>query len=149
MKISGQLDLCGPTLIEGWIYWEAFRDEPVRMQVFVGDKLIGEAIVDQFRADLRDAGYGDGHCGFSFRVPDHLQKLRFAATRMRLGDSSIYLLPNEYTSIAPAETDSGGSGKSEESDPYKSDHGVSETGHSGMETSGRRGLSLRQLGIRT
>jgi hypothetical protein len=56
MKISGHMDLCGPDLIEGWLYSDAWDGDPIKLQVFVDDNLIGECIADQFRADLQDAG---------------------------------------------------------------------------------------------
>ena len=70
MKISGHVDLCGPELIGGWLFCNAWEGEPISLQVFVGGELIGECAVDRFRNDLQEAGFGDGRCGFSFPVPE-------------------------------------------------------------------------------
>ena len=103
MKISGHLDLCGFPLIEGWLYCGAWQDEPIRLQVYVGKRLIGECVSDRFRKDLQDAGYGNGYCGFSFTVPAELAITDYTETRLRLVDSAVYMLPDEFTAFSDAE----------------------------------------------
>jgi hypothetical protein len=100
MKISGHMDLCGPDLIEGWLYSDAWDGDPIKLQVFVDDNLIGECIADQFRADLQDAGFGDGRCGFSFAIPADMLILDFSSAKLRLIDSPVYMLPSDDTTIA-------------------------------------------------
>jgi hypothetical protein len=99
MKLSGHLDLCGPFLIEGWLYSGSWSDEKIRLQVYVCEELIGECVADLFRADLRDAGLGDGNCGFSLTVPEHPVPLDFTKTRLRLLDAPVFLLPDQATTI--------------------------------------------------
>ena len=101
MNISGHLDLCGPSLIEGWLHCGAWQDSAIRLQVYIGEQLVGECTADRFRQDLQDAGYGNGCCGFSFVVPEGAAALDFASTRLRLVGTPVYLLPNEFTTIAP------------------------------------------------
>ena len=100
MKISGHVDLCGPELIEGWLHCDAWEDEPIKLQVFVGGALLGECVVDRFRNDLQDAGYGDGRCGFSFFVPEGFAAANFAETRLRLVGTPVFLLPDEFSNVA-------------------------------------------------
>jgi hypothetical protein len=102
MKISGHVDLCGPDLIEGWLYCDAWDGEPIKLQVFIGGRLIGECSVDRFRADLQEVGYGDGRCGFSFFVAEGLASEEFATTKLRLVNTPVFLLPDEFTSVARA-----------------------------------------------
>ena len=102
MKISGHLDLCGPALIEGWLYSDASYHEPIILQVYIGERLIGECAANRFREDLQSAGYGDGCCGFSFSVPEEITISAFSDTRLRLIETPVYLLPDEYTSFASA-----------------------------------------------
>jgi len=100
MKISGHVDLCGPDLIEGWLYCDAWDGQPIKLQVFVGSDLLGECVVDRYRNDLQEAGFGDGRCGFSFFVPPALATSDFADTRLRLVDTPVFLLPDEFSTIA-------------------------------------------------
>lgn len=100
MEIAGHLDLCGPTLIEGWLYLEAWQDKPIGLQVYVGNQLIGECATGRFRKDLQDAGYGDGKCGFSFAVPPEFGLTTFVDTKLRLLGSPLYLLPSDHSVIA-------------------------------------------------
>lgn len=109
MKMFGHLDLCSPTLIEGWLYSDDSHSEPIRLQVYVGDLLLGEVVADLFRQDLQDAGYGSGHCGFSFPVPPDLELSGLASTRLRLVNTPVYLLPTEATNFTTLVPDDAGS----------------------------------------
>jgi hypothetical protein len=100
MKLAGHLDLCGPTLIEGWIYCDLPSRSPIVLQVFVGDLLLGECTADRTRHDLEDAGYGDGRCGFSFEIPEKFVNLSFKDTKLRLLDAPVFMLPSDSTLIA-------------------------------------------------
>jgi hypothetical protein len=115
MKISGHVDLCGPDLIEGWLYSDLWDDTSIKLQVYVGAELLGECTVDRFRADLQQAGFGDGRCGFSFAVPAGTLSLDFTATRLRFVDSPVYLLPDDHTVFAPVAGVTGEFGESHES----------------------------------
>jgi hypothetical protein len=96
MKISGHLDLCGSDLIEGWLYCDSWEDG-LTLQIFVADRLIGECVANAFRQDLQEAGYGDGHCGFSFKIPPEVQIQDVEETRLRLVGTPVYLLPDNFT----------------------------------------------------
>jgi hypothetical protein len=100
MKISGHVDLCGPELIEGWLYCDAWEGEPIKLQVFVGSELLGECDVNRFRNDLQEAGFGDGRCGFSFAVPEGVASFDFAETKLRLLETPVFLLPDEFSNVA-------------------------------------------------
>jgi hypothetical protein len=108
MKTSGRVDLCGPELVEGWLYCDDWDGEAIRLQVYIDDQLMGECVADRFRQDLREAGFGDDRCGFSFEVPPDIEGIDFSATKLRLTDSPVYLLPSDDTAIAPR---SGGRGE--------------------------------------
>ena len=117
MKIFGHVDLCGPELIEGWLYCDNWEGGAIKMQVFLGDSLVGECVADQFRADLQDAGFGDGRCAFSFQVPETLASARFVDTKLRLIDTPVFLLPDESSNIAVAGAPAG----AEEGQDYLAD----------------------------
>jgi len=100
MKISGHVDLCGPELIEGWLFSAEGDGEPIKLQVYVEDGLIGECVAYLYRPDLQEAGYGDGRCGFSFEIPDDLKDIDFSTTKLKLVETPVFLLPDEYTNVA-------------------------------------------------
>ena len=58
---------------EGWVSgWAWYPDDPdrrVNLDILVDGVQVGSARAGNFRADLRDAGIGDGGYGFSFALP--------------------------------------------------------------------------------
>lgn len=69
---DGFLDFAGTAGLAGWA-WDPARPEfPVLVEIWVGEKLLGEVAADQFREDLRTAGKGHGRHGFTFPLPNGL-----------------------------------------------------------------------------
>jgi hypothetical protein len=102
VNISGHLDLCGPDLVEGWIHCPGTEEKP-HLQVFIEGMLLGECIADRFRIDLKEAGVGDGHVAFSFRIPAGLPIRDYRSIRLRLGEV-MYMLPDAFTTFPSAES---------------------------------------------
>jgi len=109
LDVTGHLDLCGPDLVEGWIYWGSELKEKLQLEIFIDAVLIGRCEADMFRPDLEKAGCGDGRCAFSFRIPRPAAVRDFSTTRARVAGSTLYLLPEETTVVAraaqPADSD--------------------------------------------
>jgi hypothetical protein len=103
VDVVGHLDLCGPNLVEGWIYSAQQSTGKIRLQVFLDGILQGECVADQLRVDLREAGMGDGHCAFSFAIPTKSKTVDFRSVRLRIAGSVLYMLPDEYTTYAEVE----------------------------------------------
>ena len=103
MDVVGHLDLCGPGLVEGWIYSAQQSTSKIRLQVFIDGILQGECVADQLRVDLREAGMGDGHCAFSFTIPPKAKIVDFKSAQLRIAGSVLYMLPDEYTTFAEVE----------------------------------------------
>lgn len=99
VEFAGHLDLCGPKLVEGWVFSAPDPARKIRLQVFVEGKLLGECVADRLRPDLRDAGMGDGHCAFSFTIPVQTTVEDFSTVRLRVANSVLYLLPDAHTSF--------------------------------------------------
>jgi hypothetical protein len=57
--------------LSGWAYDPSDRD-PLDIQLVEDDVAIAAAKANDFRADLVDAGVGDGHCAFYIRIPGEL-----------------------------------------------------------------------------
>jgi len=97
VDVVGHVDLCGPDLVEGWIFWGSQPNRKLQLEVIIGGELIGLCEASLFRPDLQKAGYGDGRCAFSFHVPHAVAARDFASARVRLLNSLLYLLPDRAT----------------------------------------------------
>jgi hypothetical protein len=63
------MDKVGPDLIEGWAQNVEHPEAPVCLDIFVGDRMIGQALANRYRADLERAGLGSGRHSFRFAPP--------------------------------------------------------------------------------
>src|SRR5690348_7945962 len=100
MQMNGSLDRCDAELVEGWVI---FLDQPeikVRLDILLGDRVIGHCVADQFRQDLKDGGVGDGACAFRFRMP-FIPKSAEASIAVRLEGVPIFLKTPGTVSITP------------------------------------------------
>jgi hypothetical protein len=66
--LKGAIDHVTPSEVGGWMYSEAASVRDRTVLAFLGDACIGAGRVELFRADLADAGLGDGYLGFRFPV---------------------------------------------------------------------------------
>ena len=57
----------------------------------LGEAVIAHPVADQFRADLKEAGVGDGHCAFSVKTPAFVPKSDLPRVRVRLEHSLVFL----------------------------------------------------------
>ncbi len=55
--------------VSGWCWYPDTPDEPVDLVILVDDEPVGGTRAAEFRADLREAGIGEGNHGFSFALP--------------------------------------------------------------------------------
>jgi len=70
--LRGFLELVRRDLIEGWAMDEQFPDAPVVLRILDNGVTIAQVTADRYRADLEQAGIGDGRHSFSLIVPDGL-----------------------------------------------------------------------------
>ena len=61
-----------PHVIEGWAQNIDDTEAPVCLDIYAGDRLIGQVLADRYREDLKRAGIGSGSHGFRFTPPDGL-----------------------------------------------------------------------------
>jgi len=54
------------THVSGWAWDRNQPNEPVAVEIFAGDKLLGTVLADQFRQDLLEGAIGNGKHGFDF-----------------------------------------------------------------------------------
>jgi hypothetical protein len=57
------------SICRGWALDTANPDEPVVLDVYVGDVRMARVLANEFRGDVRDAGFGGGSCGFVVALP--------------------------------------------------------------------------------
>jgi membrane protein involved in D-alanine export len=69
----GSHDTATAEAVTGWAWDQHQPDEPVRVDVFDGLKKLATVPADQFRADLRRAGRGNGRHAFSYPLPAALR----------------------------------------------------------------------------
>jgi hypothetical protein len=93
MLIDGSLDRCDGEIIEGWITLVNHPEIKISLEVLLGAQVIGRLVADQFRADLKEAGIGDGNCAFRFEVPAFIPKSEAQGLVVRLQGAPIYLKP--------------------------------------------------------
>ena len=63
-SLLGWLDDVKPTRITGWACDSEHPDRKVRVRITANDVVLGIVVADRERADLRQAGHGDGRFGF-------------------------------------------------------------------------------------
>ena len=71
-QLRGFIDRITPHVLEGWAQNVDHPEAPVCLDIFAGDRLIGQILADCYREDLKQAGIGSGHHGFEFVLPAEL-----------------------------------------------------------------------------
>ena len=55
--------------VSGWCWSPSEPERRVALAIWVDDEIVGNTVASMFRADLQDAGIGDGGHGFSYALP--------------------------------------------------------------------------------
>ncbi|MEO6843358.1 MAG: Hint domain-containing protein [Bradyrhizobium sp.] len=71
-NLRGFVDRVTPDVIEGWAQNTDHPEAPVCLDIYAGDRLIGQVLANRYRADLERAGLGCGRHSFSFTPPSGL-----------------------------------------------------------------------------
>jgi hypothetical protein len=69
-RIVGSLDAIVGNAVEGWAMNVESPTEPVTVEIFDGEHLLGSAVAFMFRPDLLAAGIGTGNHYFKFTLPE-------------------------------------------------------------------------------
>lgn len=67
--LRGYLDLVSSHRIAGWAQNSQYPEAPVCVDIFADGQLIGQALANRYREDLKQAGLGSGHHSFEFELP--------------------------------------------------------------------------------
>jgi hypothetical protein len=108
-ELRGWIDSATHEEIYGWAWQAEHPTHPVRLEILVGDVPLGETVANENRPDVRDAGHGDGRCGFTFRLPQpllpfvaHTIRVRRAADHAELWNSGQVTIAASTLLDAPA-----------------------------------------------
>ena len=71
--LRGFVDLVNATCIAGWAQNVDHPEAPVCLDIYAGGNLIGQALANRYRDDLRRAGLGSGRHSFAFTPPPELE----------------------------------------------------------------------------
>ena len=70
--LRGFIDLVSPRCIAGWAQNVDYPEAPVCLDIYAGNRLIGQILANRYREDLKRAGLGSGCHSFEFTSPDVL-----------------------------------------------------------------------------
>ena len=68
-ELRGMVDRVGARLIEGWAQNMGHPEAPVCLNIYAGDRLLGQVLANNYRSDLERAGGGSGRHSFVFTPP--------------------------------------------------------------------------------
>lgn len=110
-RIVGSLDAIVGNAVEGWAMNIETPTEPVTVEIFDGEHLLGSAVAFMFRPDLLAAGIGTGNHYFKFTLPEivsdghvHFIFARAAGSAENLSNSPISVSRNAEFNDSPAKT---------------------------------------------
>jgi hypothetical protein len=69
LALRGHVDAAGPRRIAGWAQNTEHPEAPVCLDIYAGDRLLGQILANRYREDLERAGLGSGRHGFEFTPP--------------------------------------------------------------------------------
>jgi glycosyltransferase involved in cell wall biosynthesis len=69
-KLIGNLDTVSRTRVDGWAIDELNTARQVGLAISANGQVIGQVLANRYREDLEQAGYGDGHHGFTLTFPE-------------------------------------------------------------------------------
>ena len=90
-RAGGAIDAVINGKMHGWAWSGDPDDGPMSVVLMDGGKRILEFCADEFRPDLKDVGYGDGHCAFAVVLPARLFDEKNHDFRLLHADSDAYI----------------------------------------------------------
>jgi Hint domain len=100
LGLRGLIDEVSPRRIAGWAQNVAHPEAPVCLDIYAGDRLIGQVLANRYREDLELAGLGSGRHSFEFKPPAGLTFAPNAVEVRRSLDGAALGLSSEATRIS-------------------------------------------------
>ena len=88
--IHGSVDDVNIKRVVGWVHSSEAK-EALKVQATINNRVIGEAVADQFRPDLAAAKFGSGHCGFEIRFKNVIDAAYLPFVETRLAGGTLVL----------------------------------------------------------
>ncbi len=89
-RLKGRIDGIRQYVCTGWLWDQANPADRLPVEVLDDGKVVGHAMADVFRPDLKREGIGDGHAGFRIRLPRRYSDGRKHHLQLRLaGEEEI------------------------------------------------------------
>ncbi len=73
LTLRGYVDCIGLQVVAGWAQNVEYPEAPVCLDIFVGDRMIGQTLANRYREDLERARLGSGRHSFEFILPAGLR----------------------------------------------------------------------------
>jgi hypothetical protein len=110
-RIVGSLEAIVGNAVEGWAMNIETPTEPVTVEIFDGEHILGSAVAFMFRPDLLAAGIGTGNHYFKFTLPEivfdghvHVIFARAAGSTENLSNSPISVSRSAEFNASPSKT---------------------------------------------
>jgi hypothetical protein len=88
--IRGSVDTLGSKRATGWIYSDQAH-EPLTVEAMINDQVVGRAVADLLRPDLKTAGFGNGKCGFELRFDSEIDAQYLPFVQIMLAGTDLEL----------------------------------------------------------
>lgn len=88
--IHGSVDDVNIKRVVGWVHSSQAK-EALKVQATINNRVIGEAVADQFRPDLAAAKVGTGYCGFEIRFKNVIDAAYLPFVETRLAGGTLVL----------------------------------------------------------
>ncbi|MET6759717.1 glycosyltransferase [Pseudoalteromonas sp. NCIMB_1079] len=104
-SVMGHIDVLDSGKLLGWIFNPDTPDKPVNFYVCLNDNIITQGVANLFRDDLKQAGFGTGHCSFSVSIdlPLHAMAGKTLTLIVEQGlpvVNTSYLIPADKQSVS-------------------------------------------------
>ncbi|WP_448871327.1 hypothetical protein [Desulfobulbus propionicus] len=80
-RIKGHFEGVAEGSARGWVFRPDQPKRPLQVEILDGDQVVATDLADQFRQDLLELGFGDGHHAFSIPLDTALMKSRTLTAR--------------------------------------------------------------------
>ena len=88
---SGNFESASCKTISGWIWDKSNPNLAMNLELIEGANVITTMLAQNFRADVKNAGYGTGNYGFSLKTPASLQDGNSHSLKIRVKESGWVL----------------------------------------------------------
>jgi hypothetical protein len=101
-RIKGHFEGVSDGSACGWVFRPDQPNRPLQVEILDGDRVVAVGLADQFRQDMLDLGFGDGHHAFNIPVDAALIDSHTLAAR-EVSSGQILTKPIQQSALEQAE----------------------------------------------